>query len=213
MSVLSCELAGLYAIVDRASIQKPVEYLSELLDAGVRLVQYRAKDGVDREILRAMHRLTRAADAVLIVNDDLDALDDADGVHLGQDDLALLDRDVRTFVGGKILGISAGDRTELERALLARPDYLGVGPFRVSASKHDAGPAIGAEGLRSLASMTTLPVAAIGGIRLEDLPTIAATGACMPAVISALADSPNPGATAQNFIGEWNRVLGDRPRG
>ena len=203
MTTATAPLTGIYAIVDLAMTDDPLALLRDLLAGGIRLVQYRAKTGVDRATLRAMHALTREAGASLIVNDEVAALDDADGLHLGQDDLKACGAEIRARVGAKRLGVSAGDRDELERALAVRPDYLGVGPFRVTTSKSDAGAAIGVDGLRAIVRATTLPVAAIGGIGLDDLPAISRAGASMIALISALARPADRVGTARAFVQGW----------
>jgi thiamine-phosphate pyrophosphorylase len=183
-----------------------------LLVGGIRLVQYRAKAGIDRATVRALHAQTRAAGALLVVNDDLDAARDADGLHAGQEDLAafrargLAAAAVRAELRGKLLGISCGLPAEARQAEADGADYVGTGPFNATRSKLDAGSAIGAAGLAAVCAATTLPVAAIGGIGLDDLPAVAAAGARMAAVLSALAAAPDPRARARDFVAAWARL-------
>jgi thiamine-phosphate pyrophosphorylase len=160
-------------------------------------------------LLARLYARTRNAGAVLIVNDDLDAACEADGVHIGQDDLAMLDRsDVRERLGRRILGISCGTAEEALEAERLGADYVGAGPYNSTSSKHDAGEAIGEEGVRAVARATRLPVAAIGGIDLADLESVARSGARMAAVISAIA-KPTRGdaeSAARALVEGWDRA-------
>ena len=176
-----------------------------MLRGGVRLIQYRAKAKLDRDVVRRLHRRTSREGALLIVNDDLDAAADADGVHLGQEDLAALGTaDIRGCLPGKVLGISCGVPAEAEAAERLHADYVGVGPFARTSSKDDAGPAIGALGVaRVVRAVPRLPVAAIGGIHGDNLGDVAATGAQMAAVLSALSHSGDPEAAARDLVRRW----------
>lgn len=196
---------GIYAVVDRSLVERPVSFLDELLAAGIRIVQYRAKDGVHRAVVRAMRERTRAAGGVLIVNDDLDAALDADGWHAGQEDLAGHDlAAVRARLGSRIFGVSCGVAREAQGAETTGADYVGVGPFAATATKPDAGPAIGAAGVRAVVVATHLPVVAIGGIDAHNVAEVRRTGAAMAAVVSALARARDPRAAAADLIERWN---------
>ncbi len=199
-------LFGIYAIIDRATTPDPERLLEDILEAGVRLVQLRSKAGVDRDLVRALHRRTRPAGAQLIVNDDLEAAGDADGVHLGQADLATVPGDLRAILGDRILGVSAGNLAELGAALAAGPDYVGTGPFRATGSKADAGGAIGVDGVTAVVRGSPVPVAAIGGIELDDLAAIVRTGARMAAVIAAIARGPDRQANARALVERWQKL-------
>ncbi len=200
-------LHGIYGIVDDAAVAEPLPFLDALLSAGVRIVQYRAKGGVDRNLLRALLARTRVASALLIVNDDLEAALEADGWHAGQEDLVDVDLiAVRARLAGKLFGISAGVAAEAVLAESAGADYVGVGPFNVTASKPDAGDAIGSTGLAAVVAATSLPVVAIGGIDFGSLEAVAGTGAAMAAVISAFARAPDPQAAARSFVERWRML-------
>jgi thiamine-phosphate pyrophosphorylase len=95
---------------------------------------------------------------------------------------------------------------EARRAYADGADYVGTGPFKATRSKADAGEAIGAAGLAAVCTATPLPVAAIGGIELEDLPAVAGAGARMAAVLSAFAAAPDPEARARAFVSAWSRL-------
>lgn len=195
---------GIYAIVDRSSTPEPLEFLDAVLAGGVRVVQYRAKDGVERALVRAMHARTRIAGAILLVNDDLEAAMEADGWHAGQEDLAGRDlAAVRTRLGGRLFGVSCGIATEAIAAARVGADYIGTGPFAATGSKLDAGMPIGEPGLRAVVKAVDIPVVAIGGIGLGDLAAVRASGARMAAVISAIAASRDPSAAARALVERW----------
>ena len=202
-------LKGIYGIVDTAAVARPVEFLDALLAGGVRLVQYRAKAGVDRALMRALLGRTRAVGGALVVNDDFDAALEADGWHAGQEDLTGVELEARRLrLGSRLFGISAGMPDEARAAEAAGADYVGVGPFATTGSKADAGAPIGAAGVAAVARATSLPVVAIGGIELAALPAVACAGAAMAAVISAFARAPDPQVAAAAFVERWRDLRG-----
>jgi thiamine-phosphate pyrophosphorylase len=176
------------------------------LDAGITVVQYRAKRGIDASHVRALREATRESGALLIVNDDCHATIefDADGVHLGPDD-AGFDRiaNVRAMLGERLIGASCGTPAEARAA--GDADYLGVGAVYATASKDDAGLPIGIDGMLAVARATRLPVAAIGGITYDTLADVRASGVAMAAVISAVANAPDPRDAARALVARWQR--------
>ena len=202
-------LFGIYAIIDSVSSPDPERDADAVLRGGVRLVQYRAKSGIDRWVVRRLHGLTAQHGALLIVNDDESAAEDADGLHVGQEDLALIAPGLRDRLGARVLGISCGTPSEAVAARGLGADYIGVGPFAQSGSKADAGPAIGAPGLAAVgAAARDIPVAAIGGIGLDELAAVAGAGARMAAVISALVADGDPEGAARRLVGRWKELAG-----
>jgi thiamine-phosphate diphosphorylase len=200
-------LRGIYGIVDRDVASEPFALLDALLDAGVRVVQYRAKSGVDPQIVRAMHAVTRARGALLIVNDDLACALEADGWHAGQEDLA--DHDlatIRATLGSRIFGVSCGVASEALVAERFGADYVGVGPYAATGTKADAGAAIGEAGVRAVVGATSLPVVAIGGIDADNLAGVARSGAAMAAVISAIARAADPASAARDLVARWSAL-------
>jgi thiamine-phosphate diphosphorylase len=178
--------------------------LAAVLHAGIAVVQYRAKAGVDRALLARMHARTAQRDALLIVNDDLDAALLADGLHAGQEDLAELGFGLRERLRGRILGVSCAEPRDATAARALGADYIGIGPFNATASKGDAGPAIGPPGVAAVArAVPDLPVVAIGGIGLDDLAAVKASGAAMAAVISALVRDGDPEASSRALVERW----------
>ncbi len=197
--------AGIYGIVDLALSPAPLDLLAALLAGGIRIVQYRAKAGVDRSVVRAMHALTQARGAFLIVNDDLDAALEADGWHAGQEDLAGRDpREVRARLRGRIFGVSCGVPDEARAAESFGADYVGVGPFAATGTKADAGDAIGIAGIAAVVRATRVPVVAIGGIDAANLADVIASGASMAAVVSAVARAPDPAGMARRLVAAWS---------
>ena len=200
-------LSGIYGIVDDGLVSEPLAFGCALLQAGINVLQYRAKRGVDRAVLRALHARCRRSGALLIVNDDLEAALEADGWHAGPEDLAGRDAHaVRAKLGARIFGISAGTVAEALAAQVCGADYIGTGPYAATATKSDAGAPIGLSGLRAVVAATRLPVVAIGGIGEHNLAEVATSGAAMAAVISALATAADPGATARALIATWRRA-------
>lgn len=195
-------LRGVYALIDPDRVE-PIGFTEALLRAGIRLIQIRAKSGIDGTTLIAIASRVRAAGGLAIVNDDVRLARLADGVHLGQEDAATLDLPaLRRALAPRIIGLSCGAPQEARAADPALIDYIGAGPVFASPSKHDAGEPIGLSGVRAVADATTLPVAAIGGITLTNVARIPETGAAMAAVIGALVcDDPEP--VARDLIARW----------
>ncbi|HWQ35622.1 MAG TPA: thiamine phosphate synthase [Blastocatellia bacterium] len=166
------------------------EIVTRLLAGGARLIQLRDKEASARELLesaRACLRLTRAAGATLIINDRVDVAlaADADGVHLGQDDLKV--EEARKLLGpDKIIGLSTHSIEQFRSGLETSANYLAVGPVYQTTTKENPDPAVGLELLREARALTTRPIVAIGGITPERAPEVIAAGADSVAVISAL---------------------------
>jgi thiamine-phosphate diphosphorylase len=198
-------LRGVYLIVNEGE-RDPIAIARAGLDAGITIVQYRAKRGIDATHLHELRIVTAQRNALLIVNDDCEATIafDADGVHLGPDD-AGFDRvaTVRAQLGDRLIGLSCG--TEAEARAAGDADYLGVGAVYATASKDDAGTPIGISGLRAVAQATHLPVAAIGGITYDSLANVRASGVAMAAVISAVANAADPREAARALVMRWQQ--------
>ncbi len=167
-----------------------VEVVRAAIAGGATAIQLRDKTATARQLIEAGHalrELTRAAGVTFIVNDRADvalALD-ADGVHVGQDDLPALD--ARRIVGpNKIVGVSAGTVAEANQAERDGANYIGVGSVYATSSKPDAGAPIGTEGLAQIARAVSIPVVAIGGVNADNAAACIAAGASGVAVISAV---------------------------
>src|SRR5262249_52351123 len=138
----------------------------EALDGGAQIIQLREKHSDDRTLLalaRDVRRLTKKAGALFIMNDrpDLALLAEADGVHLGQDDLSI--RDARRVLGSQaLIGVSTHDLDQVRRAVLEGADYIGVGPTFSSSTK--SFPALaGLDFVRQATAETSLPAFVLGG--------------------------------------------------
>jgi thiamine-phosphate pyrophosphorylase len=194
-------LHGIYAILNDE--MQTLDLARAVLDAGVRIVQYRAKNGIRSQCARGLRELTRERDALLILNDDWRAalVYDCDGVHLGPDDDGFAAvAPLRNIMQERLIGLSCGTAGEIRDVDGSDVDYLGIGPVFETGSKSDAGRPIGVDGLRSLATRTLLPVAAIGGITIARVDEIRRSGVAMAAVISAVTS----GAAAERLVSRWN---------
>jgi len=203
-------LTGLYVILDPSiSRHRPLaRVLKDAIDAGARLFQYRNKAGSMREAYAealTLRTFALEAGAVFIVNDrcDLALAVNADGVHLGQHDLSF--SYARKIMGPeRFIGLSTHNPTQVREAEHLKPDYVGFGPIFRPVSKEDHDPLVGIEGLLQARSLTSLPVFAIGGIRLSHVEAILATGANGIAVISAVLQVPDAKEAVRNFIERIN---------
>jgi thiamine-phosphate pyrophosphorylase len=202
----SHSFSGLYIILD-PSVCPPrplIEVLETAAEAGAVLFQYRNKTASMKDAyVEALPLRQAAAKAGLlfIVNDrcDLALAIDADGVHLGQEDLPL---DLARNVMGseKLIGISTHSPTQVRDATAGKPDYLGFGPIFTPGSKQDHDPVVGLEGLRAIRSLTPLPVFAIGGIHLDRVDDVLRAGANGVAVISAILKAPDISHAVRSFL-------------
>ncbi len=193
----------LYVITEPA-LRDPVESVRLVLEGGARLVQLRAKHATARELAQmgqAIRALTRRYGALFIVNDRLDiALAvEADGVHLGQDDLPV--PLARKLAGEAfIIGVSAETLEEAQRAEAEGADYLGVGPMFATTTKPDAGTPIGPERLRAIKQAVSIPVYGIGGITSQNAPLVMQAGADGVCVISAIIGAPDPTEATRQLL-------------
>ena len=185
-------LGGLCFITDRNAGQLSYGEMSEkVLAAGVKWIQHRAKNRSRNSIYVesvALRKLTDTYGAHLIVNDypDIAVAADANGVHLGQDDLPV--REARKVVGpGAIIGVSTHSVEEAMKAEQAGADYVGVGPVFETSTK-DAGSPKGFELIRRVKDSIHIPVVAIGGIRSGNLRPVLDAGADAVAVASGILD-------------------------
>lgn len=188
------KLPRLYAIADAELLTARSlaldGFVADLLTAGVRLVQYRNKQGSARQIVQDAARLRNlfsGTSARFILNDraDLARLTHCDGVHVGQDDLAV--EDARSIVGPESwTGVSTHTIEQVVEADKTSCDYIAFGPIFSTASKHRPDPVVGLDGLRSARAMTRKPLVAIGGITRENCRAVIDAGADSVAVISGL---------------------------
>lgn len=195
----------LYAILDPEQCRGRSwqSVLDLLLGAGVSVLQLRAKQLPARDFLAIARRAraqTRARGCALIVNDraDIALAVDADGVHLGQEDLPLAA--ARRIMGGKLVGISTHDARQARAAEAGGADYIGFGPVFETATKRTGYPARGLEMLREIRREIQIPIVAIGGINEENAAAVWQAGADAAAMISELLQ-------AEDIAGKVRRIL------
>ena len=197
--------AGVYLVTEESLSdgRTSVDVAAAALAAGIRVVQVREKLGTARrglEIAAALRGLTHEHEALLLVNDRLDlALAvDADGVHLGQDDVPVAT--ARSILGpDALIGLSITDPAQLDDFDVRDADYLGVGAVFPTGSKADAR-YTGLELLAAARAAVDVPIVAIGGITLANAATAVEAGADVVAVISAIAGAPDPGLAARQLL-------------
>lgn len=196
----------LYAVTDRAWAADTDELLRQVADAidgGAGIVQLREKHLDHDAFLEEAKRfvaLCREKGAVSIINDDVDIAlaSGADGVHVGQEDLAA--SRARQLLGpDKIVGVSAHNVSEAQAAQAAGADYLGVGAAFVTGTKTDAKP-ITRDTIRAVTAAVEIPAVAIGGITRENLPQLSGCGLQGVAVVSALFAQPDVKAAAAELL-------------
>jgi thiamine-phosphate pyrophosphorylase len=177
------------------------------LNGGATLLQLRAKQASSGwlvDIATAIVALAHQANAIVIVNDraDIARLSGADGVHVGQDDLA--PASVRQIIGAEaIVGLSTHTAEQLEAAAHAPVSYIAIGPVFSTDTKMTGHPSLGLEGVRRAAARTAergVPLVAIGGVTLETAPEVIRAGAGTVAVISDLVAAGDPAARVRAYL-------------
>ena len=181
--------------------------VEEACRGGVTCFQFREKgigtlEGQQKlELAQQLKQICAKYNVLYIINDDVDLAIavNADGVHVGQEDMRL--EEVRNLVGHKVVGISIHSVEELHNTDVVYADCVGVGPMYATSSKPDAQEPCGPNRITELqAEGLTLPCVGIGGISLDNAEPVLQAGACGVAVISAIAHTDNPYEAAQQFI-------------
>lgn len=199
------EFLHLCAITDAALVpgRNHVAIAEAALAGGADMIQLRDKTGSMRDLLpqaRAIQWLCRSRGALFIVNDrvDLALAADADGAHVGQEDLPA--ESARRLLGPRrLLGVSTHDPAQAEAAQSAGADYIGFGPMFATGTKETGYTPRGLDALREVHRAVSLPILAIGGINVENVAAVIHAGATAPAVISAVAAAPDIAAAAAAF--------------
>lgn len=185
-ALLAADIYGITA-EEHSRGRDNITVVRAMIEAGIRVIQYREKEKSLRtkyfECLQ-IRELTRKAGVTFIVNDqvDLALLVDADGVHVGQDDLP--PEQVRELVGPeRIIGLSTHSPEQARAALQAGADYIGVGPIYATKTKKDVCEPVGLEYLEYVVQNISLPFVAIGGIKEHNIAEVKSRGAkCMALV-------------------------------
>lgn len=171
------------------------------LEGGCRLVQLRMKEVSDKEvetIAVKVQKLCRQHSATLIIDDRVELAKKlkADGVHLGKEDMPI--SEARRILGNDfIIGGTANTFDDIKAHYLSGADYIGCGPFRFTTTKKKLSPVLGLEGYRSIirqmkAENINLPIVAIGGITIDDIPEIMQTGVTGIALSGTILRAENP---------------------
>ena len=177
----------------------PVAVCAAAIRGGVTAVELRLKNASPRELAALARRLLLASQVPILINDRLDVAlaAGAAGVHLGIDDLPVaLAR--RAAPDGFLIGASVGSESEIENGRAA--DYWGIGPWRETGTKADAGPPLGPGGFAGLAARSGgIPCLAIGGVLPEDWAEIRRAGGAGMAVASGLLTAPDVEQAARRY--------------
>ncbi len=192
----SPKIEGLYTIIDTSyvSLEDISGVTEKIIKGGAKLIQLRAKELGSADMLKAartIRKITRSSDALFLVNDRIDIalLSEADGVHIGDEDI--VPEEARRLLGtGRLIGYSTHNTQEAELAAgLANKgfiDYISCGPVFATRTKKDARAIVGLEGLKKVREMTELPLVAIGGVTEENLQEVLNAEIDAVAIISEL---------------------------
>jgi thiamine-phosphate pyrophosphorylase len=198
-------LPKLYVILDAALLaNSEIELARRLAEAGVRLIQYRNKKAAARELFqrsREISELLRPYGVRFIVNDrpDVAYLANADGVHVGQEDLDV--GQTRGIIGKeKWVGVSAHNLAQFQSAIATSADYIAVGPIFSTSTKANPDPVVGTELLRQVRPLTDKAIVAIGGVTLERAAGVIEAGADSLAVSSDILHAADPVRRARQFL-------------
>lgn len=205
---------SLYLVTDEglAGPRGVVETVRAAVQGGVTLVQLRDPVGKTRAMIdtaSALLDVLRPLGIPLIINDRVDVAlaVDADGVHVGQQDMRA-DK-VRELIGpDRIIGLSVSTLGELRADDIGFVDYLGVGPIFSTATKPNAAAPIGFDGLADMVAATDVPVVAIGGLKAEHVEPTLAAGADGLAIVSAIIAAADPAKAAREFADRIARHRG-----
>ncbi|MGN7409540.1 thiamine phosphate synthase [Sporosarcina sp. SAFN-010] len=186
----------------------PLQVLEQALHGGITCFQLREKgpdalQGIEKlAFAKSCQQLCKAFGVPFIVNDDVElaVLIDADGVHVGQEDLSA--SVIRSKIGTeKLLGVSVHSVVEATIALATGADYIGMGPVYQTVSKSDARSVSGTSKISEVAAIfPELPIVGIGGITATNLDVVMKSGASGVSVISAIARAKNPEAAARSIV-------------
>jgi thiamine-phosphate pyrophosphorylase len=204
---------SLYLVTNRAlSLGRPIEEIVLAgVAGGVTAVQLREKGCSTREFValaRSLKQVLAPHGVPLLINDRVDVAlaAGADGVHVGQSDMAY--RDARALLGADaLIGLSVETPEQAAEAEMCDCDYLGVGPIFPTGTKYDAAPAWGLDRLAELRRTSRHRLVAIGGITASNAALVATAGADGIAVVSAICSAPDPRAAATHL----RRIIEDTP--
>ncbi len=193
-----------YFITDSVLTKENViEDVESALSAGVKIIQYREKNKSTREMVKEASLIKKMSEgkAVFLINDRIDVAlaAEADGVHLGQDDMPY--PAARLLLGkNKIIGLTVHNAEEAVAAEKAGADYIGASPVFHTKTKPDAGKQGGLELIEEIRKKVRIPVVAIGGINLNNVASVIEAGADSAVAISAVIASNDVEKECRRFI-------------
>jgi thiamine-phosphate pyrophosphorylase len=208
---------SLYLVTDsrQSRGRSNLEIVQAAVRGGATVVQLREKDMATRLLLEEGRKIKEFLDnhhVLFLINDRVDvalALD-ADGVHLGKDDMPV--PVARKLLGDdRIIGMSVEHPDEVESAVRSGADYLAASPIYTTATKPELETGLGLTGLAEIRKRTTLPVIAIGGMNWQTAADVIAAGADGVAVVSAIVAAENPKEAARLILSEVQRGRARRP--
>ncbi len=200
----------LYVVTPDRGVDDFFESLSTIVSTVDVIVQVRRKSGSEKDIVDAAHKITKLcheSNRLCIINDRVDIAKTvgADGVHLGQTDLAV--QQVREDFDG-IIGSTCRNATQAKIAVTSGADYLGVGPTFQSSTKPGLPQPLGVDGVAQIAAGVDIPVYAIGGITSDTAPSLIQHGVYGVAVVAAVFNQPD---SAQQQAQRLSAVLSAEP--
>jgi len=210
---------ALYAILDAAPAQ-PIESLvslaNKLADAGVQLIQLRAKHTAPRQFQEIATALISAApaDVKIIINDrpDIATIAKAAGVHVGQEDVPVAAAR-QICPAPQWVGISTHNLEQLRCANNTSADYIAVGPIYPTATKENPDPVVGLDLIRAARKLTRKPLVAVGGITIKSAAEVFRAGADSVAIISDLLNAPDPAQRAREYLALATQAIAARSTG
>lgn len=207
-----------YLVIGQENCKLPVEeVVAAAVDEGFTCVQIRSKIAVARELIatldksaRAIRKLGKSDSVALLVDDRLDVVLAAreagikvDGVHVGQSDIPV--EVCRKFLGAdSIVGLSANSEEIITAANALQIDYFGVGALHATSTKTDAEKTLSLDEIAALVKVSPRPIVVGGGVKLKDIPALAATGVQGFFVVSAVAGADNPRLAARELVKAWH---------
>jgi thiamine-phosphate pyrophosphorylase len=206
-------LPKFYPILDTFSLSQRdcavITAAEALIGAGVTILQYRHKDNWTQthfDEARHIAELCEKSGVLFVLNDRADyARLLRVALHVGQNDLPPVA--CRMIISDEVMGFSTHNKLQLTRGNEERVEYLSIGPIFETSSKASPDPVIGIEGLRTLRSLTTKPLVAIGGIKFENALDVLAAGADSVAVLSGLLPEECNRKTLRRRVEEWLQWL------
>lgn len=213
-------LLAVYLVTDsglcEAAGRSVPQTVADAVAGGVTLVQYRRKGVEVSVMLKELSEIVDAAAGVpVLVNDHVDLYQSAvssglrvAGMHVGQGDAPV--SDVREVVGHGIVGLTTSTpEAASEPGVAEFADYVGTGPFRPTSTKDAGRPPLGESGLKSVVDAASVPVVAIGGLTVRDVPAVARSGAAGMAVVSAICSAESVTHAARALRDEWDSYAKD----